>query len=328
MDRVRGNCGTAIAIRRANAALSAKPRSLQLALQSVVPLCLCLLASSGFAQSHPSAASTHRRAALSELQTDPTLEPLNPSPLAGAALEQILQRAAAQGSRFLVARNRYTYRRRVEFDTIAPNERIDGRLLRVDDIVFDSIGRKHEQSVYAPTSTLTRVAISPADLSDVEHRLPFMLTKENWAEYRSVYEGRQTVDGMAAYVFRVTPKRIQPGDRYFSGRIWIDAKDHEVVLVRGRGVPDDTIPGQQDLSLPFTTRWKKIDGVYRFPVYTRAEGMLRFRSCRTCAPDSVRVRETVLYSSYKRFGTNVRIVFDGRELPNDTAWIGKTPSGP
>jgi hypothetical protein len=325
MNRAWGKHGIAAKFRCGSGGLSAP---MQRGLRFAVTLCLSLLTPALPGQTHSAAVAMRPNAALSNLDTTPRLGPLNPSPLAGATLERILNGAAAQGSRFVLARNRYTYRRRIEFDTLGANGRIDGRLVRIDDIVFDSTGRKHEQSVYAPANTLSRVAISPADLSDIEHRLPFMLTEENKPEYRALYMGRQTVDGTAAYVFRVTPKRIESGRRYFSGRIWIGAKDDEVVLVRGRGVPDDTIPGQQDLSLPFTTRWKKIEGGYRFPMYTRAEGNLRFRSCRTCASDSVHVRETVMYSDYMRFGTKVRIVFDGRELPNSKASIRTASSGP
>lgn len=251
---------------------------------------------------------------------DPNLGPLlASSPPAGIAPDQIIRKFATRETEFKHARKNYTYRETVRFDTFDREGKVDGEYLEVDDIVFASTGQRRERVLYAPESTLTRVAMSPADFGDIEHRLPFTLTESNISQYRVTYVGQQTIHRLPAYVFDVAPKRIEKGRRYFSGRIWVDAKDDQIIMSQGKGVPDDTIPGQEDLSLPFTTWRQKVDGKYWFPAYTRAEGVLHFRSCAKCAPQNVHIRETVRYSHYQRFGSKVRILYDGIEIPGETA---------
>ena len=120
---------------------------------------------------------------------------------------------------------------------------------------------------------------------------------------------------MGTYVFDVTPRRMEKDERYFEGRIWVDAKDFQIVVTNGKSIPDDTRRGREDLSIPFTTYRQQIDGKYWFPVYTRAEGVLHFKNCKACLPSDVRLREIVKYGDYKRFGSSVRITFEGLERP-------------
>lgn len=240
--------------------------------------------------------------------------PLDPSRPVGIHPREIIRRFAAKESQFKEALKSYTYRRTVKFDTLDDDSSVDGEYLQVDDIVFSTTGHKREIAVYAPNNTLTRVAMSPADFDDIEHRLPFTLTAEDIGRYRLAYVGKQTVDTVPTYVFDVAPKQIESGRRYFEGRIWVDAHDYQIVVTNGKNVPDDTRPGQEDLSIPFTTYRQQIDGKYWFPVYTYADGMLHFTNCKQCLAEDDHIREVVKYSNYKRFGTDIHILYDGVDL--------------
>ncbi|MHB1675441.1 MAG: hypothetical protein ACYCSP_14450 [Acidobacteriaceae bacterium] len=233
----------------------------------------------------------------------------------GITPQQIVQRFAEKETLFKRALENYTYRRTVKLDSIGDNGGIDGEYLQVDDIVLSPSGRKQERVVYAPDNTLTRALLSPADFDDIEHRLPFTLTTEDVAQYRVTYVGMERVDQVGTYVFDVTPRRMEKDERYFEGRIWVDAKDFQIVVTNGKSIPDDTRRGREDLSIPFTTYRQQIDGKYWFPVYTRAEGVLHFKNCKACLPSDVRLREIVKYGDYKRFGSSVRITFGGLERP-------------
>ncbi|MHB8303993.1 MAG: hypothetical protein ACYDC6_14365 [Acidobacteriaceae bacterium] len=237
--------------------------------------------------------------------------PLDTTPPDNATPQQIVTQFAAKESRFKIARNDYTYRRTVKLDTLNEDGVVDGEYLQADDIVFSPTGRKHELVVYAPDNTLTRIAMSPSDFDDLEHRLPFSLTTEDIDQYRVSYVGKQRVDQVATYVFDVAPRQILKDHRYFIGRIWVDAKDDQIVVTNGKNIPDNTRRGQEDLSPPFTTYRQQIDGKYWFPVYTKAEGTLHFQGCKECLPNDVHIREIVKYGDYKRFGTNVQIVYRG-----------------
>lgn len=240
--------------------------------------------------------------------------PLDPSQPKGIKPKQIMRRFAAKESQFKLARENYTYRRTVKLDTLDEDGNVDGEYLQIDDIVFSTAGQKRELVVYAPDNTLTRVAMSPADFDDIEHRLPFTLTTEDIGQYRVTYSGRQTVDQVPTYVFDVAPKQMEKGRRYFEGRIWVDAHDFQIVVTNGKNVPDDTRRGQEDLSVPFTTYRQQVDGKYWFPVYTKAEGVLHFENCKECLPEDVHLREIVKYGDYKRFGTDIRIIYNGLDI--------------
>lgn len=253
--------------------------------------------------------------------------PLDASRPVGISSAEIVRRFAAKESQFKRALENYTYRRTVKVDTIDDDGSVDGEYLQVDDIVFSSTGRKREMVVYAPDNTLKRIAMSPADYDDIEHRLPFTLTAEDIGQYRLNYLGKQNVDQVATYVFDVAPKQIENGRRYFSGRIWVDAHDYQIVVTNGKNIPDDTRPNQEDLSIPFTTYRQQIDGKYWFPVYTRADGVLHFTNCKECLPEDDHIREIVKYGDYKRFGTDVHIIYDGIDIAEKTQ-PGPTPSTP
>ena len=245
--------------------------------------------------------------------------PLDPSQPTGITPQQIILRFAAKESQFKRALDDYTYRRTVKLDSIDSTGSIDGEYLQVDDIIFSPSGLKQEKVVYAPDNTLTRAALSPADFDDIEHRLPFTLTTEDVGKYRLTYVGKQRIDQVATYVFDVTPRHMEKSRRYFQGRIWVDATDFQIIVTNGKNIPDDTRMGQEDLSIPFTTYRQQIDGKYWFPVYTRAEGTLSFVDCKKCRPNDLHLREIVQYGAYKRFGSNVRIVYEGLARSGDVS---------
>ena len=264
------------------------------------------------AQSRPAHSPDHRRLqGFTPAPLDSGFGPLDTSKPVGISPKEIVERFAAKESQFKLALENYTYRRTVKFDTLDDEGNVDGQFLQVDDIVFTSAGRKREKVVYAPDNTLTRVAMSPADFDDIEHRLPFTLTTEDIGRYRVAYVGKQAIDQVPTYVFDVTPKQIEKNHRYFTGRIWVDTHDLQIVVTNGKNIPDDMRPGHEDLSLPFTTYRQQIDGKYWFPVYTRADGVLHFANCKECLPEDDHVREIVKYGDYKRFGSDVTIVYDG-----------------
>lgn len=269
--------------------------------------------------SHSSSSSEASLPGFISSPLDSGFGPLDTSQPKGIAPQEIVCRFARQESQFKRALENYTYRRSVQLDSIEDNGNIDGEYLQVDDVVLSPSGRKQERVVYAPDNTLTRALLSPADFDDIEHRLPFTLTTEDVAQYRVSYAGMERVDQSGAqvktYVFDVAPRHMEKGQRYFEGRIWVDAKDFQIVVSSGKNIPDDTRRGQEDLSIPFTTYRRQIDGKYWFPVYTRAEAVLHFKNCKECLPSDVHLREIVKYGHYKRFGTSLRITYEGLERP-------------
>src|SRR5579875_2888352 len=239
--------------------------------------------------------------------------PLNPAP-PPIPVPQLIQEFAAKESQFEHALENYTYKRTVKVETLNGDGKPDGEYYEVDEIGIDSHGRHYETVLEAPPSTLTRVYMSESDFSDIEHRLPFVLTTQALPHYDVNYVGQQKVDQVRTYVFDVKPKKIEKHHRYFQGRIWVDARDHQIVVVDGKSVPDDLRKGHQDLSLPYITFRQQVDGQYWFPVWTHGAGTLHFSAGDGYLAQNVPMTETVTYTDYKRFGSSVKLLFNGQQL--------------
>jgi hypothetical protein len=232
--------------------------------------------------------------------------------------DQIVKQFSAKESEFRHALDNYTYQRDVRIQTINDDGKVDGEYRQVVQITFDPSGRKSERVTFAPQNTLERITMSPSDVSDIEQRLPFVLTTEDVGQYNLNYVGRQKVDEVDCYVFDVAPKVMEKGKRYLKGRIWVDQKDMQIVITSGKNVPDDLRKGHEDLSPPFTTYREQVDGKYWFPVYTKADAELHFAGGSGYMSQDVRIRQIVRYTDYKQFRSTVKLIFEGQDVTNNT----------
>ena len=233
--------------------------------------------------------------------------PLENAPPQGTTPEEIIKRFAAKETEFAKARDQYTYRQDVTVKT--PED--DGQYHEVFDVLFDDKGHRIENVVFAPQSSLQKIYMSQEDMEDIRHKLPFVLTTEELPEYNVLYVGQQKEDELHCFVFDIAPKQIEPKKRYFQGRVWVDDHDFQIVKTYGKTVPDirKKHGDEENLFPKFTTWRQQIDGKYWFPVYTKADDELHFKM------QDVRIVEIVKYEDYKRFGTNVKILFEGKEIP-------------
>jgi hypothetical protein len=235
----------------------------------------------------------------------------------GITPEEIIQKFATKEKEFKEARDQYTYRQDVKVETV-DGSTITGEYHEVFDVIFDDKGKRTENVVFAPQSTLEQGGLSmdQGDFEDIRHRLPFVLTSDEIPEYNILYVGQQQEDELHCYVFDIAPKKIEGKKRYFQGRIWVDDHDFQIVKTYGKGVPDIVASkrGKDEHLYPKFTTWRQqIDGQYWFPTYTRADDELHFKM------GDIHIREIVKYEDYKRFGSNVKIIYQGKELPNPGA---------
>lgn len=237
----------------------------------------------------------------------------------GITVDEIIQRFATKEKEFKQARERYTWRQDVTVQTMDGNTP-KGEYRQVVDILFDDKGRRTENVVFAPQSTLVDISMTREDIDDIEKRLPFVLTSDEIALYNIKYAGQQRQDELNTYVFDISPKTIEKGQRYFEGRIWVDDHDFQIVKTFGKNVPDlingkpvtektkKKSGGGENLFPKFTTWREQIDGKYWFPTYTKVDDTLNFSS------GDVRIRQIVKYTNYKRFGSDVKITYEGQEI--------------
>ena len=215
---------------------------------------------------------------------------------------EIIQKFAAKESAFAEARENYTYRQTARVQSLDDAGNTTGKWETVSDIVFDGSGKRTEHVVFAPVNTLTEFNLSPEDMQDLESVQPFVLTTKDLSKYFIRYLGPQKVDEIGCYVFAIKPKKMEPGQRYFQGEVWVDDQDLQIVKSYGRGV--GLLHRNEDQQFPkFETYREQIDGKYWFPTYTIANDTLHFKE------KDVRMKELVKYEDYKQFKSSTTITF-------------------
>ncbi len=240
--------------------------------------------------------------------------PLENTPPNGITPEEIIKRFAIKEKEFKEARDHYTYRQDITVKTL-DGSTATGEYHEVFDVLFDDKGHRIENVVFAPQSTLENggLSLDEGDVQDFRNRLPFVLTSDEIPEYNILYVGQQTEDELHCYVFDIAPKQIVGKKRYFQGRIWVDSRDLQIVKTYGQAVPeirDTKKKGKEEHLYPKFTTWREqIDGKYWFPTYTRADDTLHFNL------NDIHIREVVKYEDYKRFGSSVKILYQGQEIP-------------
>jgi outer membrane lipoprotein-sorting protein len=247
--------------------------------------------------------------------------PLNTDPPKGITVPEIIQKFAAKEKEFKAARDNYTFRQDVRVQTL-DGDTVTGEYREVFDVTFDDTGRHLENVVFAPENTLTEILMTPEDLQDIRHTMPFVLTSDEIPDYDILYVGQQQEDELHCYVFDIAPKKIESKRRYFQGRIWVDDQDLQIVKTSGKAVPETHKKNNENLFPKFTTWREQVDGKYWFPAYTKADDTLHFRQG---AYQDVHVRDIIKYTDYKRFGSNVVITYEGKQLPQGETQ--KPPNG-
>src|SRR5271167_1775756 len=262
--------------------------------------------------------------ALPALASDRGEGPLDTSQPQGITVDEIIQRFAAKEKQFKIAREQYAYRQSLTVQTI-DGDTVNGEFREVEDILFDDKGNRIEHVVFAPQSTLVGILMTKEDFEDIRRRMPFVLTSDEIPEYQILYVGKQKEDELGTYVFDVAPKQIEKNKRYFQGRIWVDDHDFQIVKTYGKNVPDLGTKhrgGQENLFPNFTTWRQQVDNKYWFPVYTKVDDELHFST------GDIHIRQIVKYTDYQRFGSKVKITYEGQELSKEQPQSGtQQPSG-
>src|SRR6202453_2519765 len=261
----------------------------------------------------------------SALAQEGSLENAQPK---GITPDEIIARFAAKEKEFKEARDQYTYRQDITVKTL-DGTTTTGEYHEVFDVLYDDKGRRIENVVFAPQSSLDKggLSLDEGDVQDFRNRLPFVLTSDEIGEYNILYVGQQQEDELPCYVFDIAPKQIVGKKRYFQGRIWVDDHDFQIVKTYGQAVPeirDTKKKGKVEHLYPKFTTWREqIDNQHWFTSYTRAADTLQFN------PGDIHIREIVKYEDYKRFGSKVKILYNGQEVekadPKDQKQPQNTP---
>jgi hypothetical protein len=108
-------------------------------------------------------------------------------------------------------------------------------------------------------------------------------------------------------VLQVRPRQILQGMRLFEGTLWAEKNGLNIVRIEGQAVPPVYTRVGDELSenlFPhFVTTRTELEGHW-FPTLTFADDTLPFRT------GALRVRMTIRYKDYKRFGAESKITYE------------------
>ncbi|MGH9339476.1 MAG: hypothetical protein ACRD1R_07785 [Acidobacteriota bacterium] len=216
--------------------------------------------------------------------------------------QEIIRRFAEKESEFRSVWQKYTYTQRISFEVLDNSDRVRERRDMKIEVYFTNDGQRKTR-VVSDRGALRSVGVTDEDIQDALSLQPFVLTTEELPNYQIKYEGREWVDLLDTYIFDVEPRKMEKDKRYFKGRIWVDTLDFQIVMTRGKAVPD-----YADNKFPeFETRREQIDGQYWFPTWTMADDVLYFGSFYD--RQGVHIREIITYDDYQKFEVDTTIKY-------------------
>lgn len=216
-------------------------------------------------------------------------------------VQEIIQKFAQHEGEFRRERDNYTYTQIFVFQELDDDGQPDGEYRLTSDILFTPAGKRYEKVLEAPSPSLKRILMSQQDFDDIEKVWPLVLTQDELPKYDVKYVGKEQIDEVSTYVFDIAPLKMEKGQRYFDGRVWVEDKDLQIVKTHGKAT--GLLKKKEDQAFPvFETFRENIEGHYWFPTYTRADDYLHFKT-----GQAVHIRLSVRYSNYKRFGSTIKI---------------------
>ena len=211
---------------------------------------------------------------------------------------------AARETETAQAQSNYTYRQTVTLDELDSRGLEQGTYREIRDVIFSPTQERTEQMVGKPFGTLTHLKLTDEDFRDIREVQPFLLTQDQAFLYETQFRGEENMDGVDCFVVQIRPRQILDGQRLFDGMLWVSKNNYSVIRSEGQAVPQIRTTKTENLFPHFTTLRRKVEGDYWFPVTTYGDDTLYFRG------GAQRVRLTIRYSQYQRFGANSKITFD------------------
>src|SRR6266496_3811302 len=212
----------------------------------------------------------------------------------------IVTRFVAAETEVRDALNQHTFKRDVVLQTIGPNGEVTGEYIRNSQFIFDDKGRRIERVLYHPASTIREMRITKEDIQDLAGSQLLGVDVSELSKYQFKFAGREDENSRELVAIDVSPL-VQPdpnhmSERFFVGRIWIDATTFQVVRTKGFVEPQ----GKQ--RFPTFETWREpVNAALVFPVRTQADDILHFPR------RDVHYRIKVRYYDYKLFACKVSI---------------------
>lgn len=222
--------------------------------------------------------------------------------LSAAEIDRIIRTFTAKEIEFRTALNGYAFKRDALLQSIGMGGQVTGEYHRMSQFTFDDRGNRFEKINFFPMPSF-QGEVTTADLEDLGGVGPFALEPSAIDKYNFRYVGKEKIDELNLHVFDVTPKMIpnpkKTKERLFSGRIWVDDQDLQIVKTKGKGVPET-----KTNKFPVVETYREqIDGRWWFPTYSYADEELLFDT-----GDVLHIRMKVKYTDFELARARVRII--------------------
>lgn len=135
-------------------------------------------------------------------------------------------------------------------------------------------GERYVRVVSPPVSHLKYTEFSLEDVKTVDAIPLFVLTTDQLPLYNLSYEGKEKLDEINTFIFRVQPKQLS-NRPLFDGVVWVDDQDFAIVKSYGKFV---TEAGDAAGSFPFSMidiYRENLIGHLWFPTYLRSESEVK-----------------------------------------------------
>lgn len=225
----------------------------------------------------------------------------------GIDADKIIAAFTAKETQFRTALNNYSFKRDALIQSIGMGGQVVGEYHRVSLFTFDDQGNRYEKITYFPMASMPEV--TQEDVDDLGGISPFALEPSKISKYNIRYVGKDKIDELNLYIFDVTPKVIpdpkKTKERLFTGRVWVDDQDLQIVKTKGKGVPETKVN-----KYPIVETYREhIDGRYWFPTYSYADEELIFEN------STLHVRMKVRYMDFTPASATLKVTEVGE---NDT----------
>ena len=237
--------------------------------------------------------------------------------LSQAEINRIVAAFTSKEAQFRQALNQYSFKRDAVIQSLGMGGQVIGEYHRVSFFTFDDQGNRYEKINFFPMPSFG--GVTAEDLDDLGGINPFALEPGKVDRYNFKYSGKEKIDELSLYVFDVTPKVIPDPkkikERLFTGRVWVDDQELQIVKTKGKGVPETKIN-----KFPVVETYREqFGGRFWFPTYSYADEELIFDN-----GQPLHVRMQVKYSDFAQARADVRIVDveSGGELQNEGAKPG------
>jgi hypothetical protein len=208
---------------------------------------------------------------------------------------EVLKRAAANEEKLQAAEVNYFYRQDILVQVFGENNSVRQQLHRVSEMTYDDLGNRNEKILEYPSSQLTAaLGVLQVDFKNLLGVNPFFLTTQSLPSYSTKFVRQEKIDDLNTYSFEVEPVAVtkpkERGEHLFSGKVWVDDEDFQVVKMEGRAL---TAKDERARFPKFECYRENVEGNLWMPSTVYAKDVLEFPKY------DIPIKIVIKYTGYK-----------------------------